>query len=117
MHNPQPTAQPTYLLTFDDYARQARATAIYPKEIGVMYCALGLVGEGGELCNKIKKHYRDGKPFKEMGLDKELGDVLWYAANLAYELGYPLAAIAQENLDKLASRQQRGTLGGSGDNR
>jgi NTP pyrophosphatase (non-canonical NTP hydrolase) len=48
---------------------------------------------------------------------KELGDVLWYVAQLASELGLELEDIARENLEKLSSRQRRGVLSGSGDER
>ena len=58
-----------------------------------------------------------GRRFDDKDLAKELGDVLWYVANLAQFLGYDLSEIAQMNLDKLADRQNRGVLGGSGDDR
>lgn len=78
---------------------------------------MGLVGEAGELANKLKKHLRDGIPlsFVKQGMAAELGDVLWYVANLATELGYDLNDIANFNVEKLKSRQERGTLSGSGD--
>ena len=85
------------------------------------YPALGLGGEVGEVLNKVKKIMRDhdGKitdEYREI-LKKELGDVLWYVAALASELGLKLEEVARLNLEKLASRKERGTLGGDGDNR
>ena len=47
----------------------------------------------------------------------ELGDVLWYLANAASDIGYSLEEIGQMNLDKLQDRSQRNKLRGSGDNR
>jgi len=108
-------------LTFDDYQKQAKKTAIYPSSAGVMYPALGLTGEAGEVANKVKKVVRDGyknsPPDWREQVAHELGDVLWYCAALASDLGLSLGRIATENADKLSGRQERGTLGGSGDNR
>ena len=108
-------------LTFDDYQKEAKKTAIYPKSVGVMYPALGLTGEAGEVANKVKKIVRDGyanspADWREQ-VSHELGAVLWYCAALASALGLSLGRIAKENVNKLSGRQQRGTLGGSGDSR
>jgi NTP pyrophosphatase (non-canonical NTP hydrolase) len=108
-------------LSFAAYQTQARTTAIYPPETGLLYVALGLCGETGEVAEKIKKMLRDDGGHlgddRRTAIAAELGDVLWYAANLATELGLDLGAIAQGNLDKLASRQARNQLHGSGDRR
>lgn len=108
-------------MNIDDYQESARKTAIYDKRIGLVYCALGLTGESGEVADKVKKVLRDkeGKFTKEdlKEIAKELGDVLWYVSNLTHELGYTLSEVAQMNLDKLSSRDKRGVIGGSGDNR
>lgn len=106
----------------DEFQQKAEFTALYPdKGNNFVYPALGLAGESGEVCEKIKKVLRDkgGNMDNETreALLKELGDVLWYVARLASELGLSLDDIAQANLDKLASRHTRGVLGGSGDNR
>ena len=109
-------------MTFNEYQEKARSTAIYPR-LGnnLEYPTLGLCGEAGEVAEKIKKILRDddGKctPEKREALKKELGDVTWYCANLACELGLTFEEIAQFNVEKLASRQARGKLHGSGDNR
>mgnify|MGYP003149561134 FL=1 len=108
-------------LTFDEYQKEAKKTAIYPKSAGVMYPALGLTGEAGEVANKVKKIVRDGHanspPDWREQISHELGDVLWYCAALASDLGLSLGRIATENANKLSGRKQRGTLGGSGDSR
>ena len=106
----------------DRYQEEAWDTAIYPaKGDNLYYPALGLAGEAGEVCNKIKKIMRDqdGNPTTEQKheIAKELGDVLWYLATLATELDSHLGCIAGNNLKKLADRKERGTLKGSGDNR
>ena len=102
-------------MTFDEYQEFARLTAIYPEDVKVVYPTLGLCGEAGEVAEKIQKHMRDGRSLVGVGL--ELGDVLWYISALADDLGITLEEIAQANIDKLASRMERGKLGGSGDER
>ena len=82
---------------------------------------MGLAGEAGEICNKYKKIIRDkGGEVDVNDLDqlaKELGDVLWYVAQIASELGTDLETVARVNLMKLGDRKDRGVLGGSGDER
>jgi NTP pyrophosphatase (non-canonical NTP hydrolase) len=108
-------------MELDDYQRAARATAIYADAFRVIYPALGLASEAGEVAGKIKKVLRDrGGDFAaapEAALRDELGDVLWYVAVLASDLGLSLDQIARQNLDKLRSRQARGRLEGGGDRR
>lgn len=108
-------------MNFDDYQSLTKTTAIYP-DVGtgsnteLSYLALGLMGEAGEVAEKIKKKIRDGK-FDERETAKELGDVLWYAARLAAALNCDFSEVAKINIDKLFSRKERGVLQGSGDNR
>lgn len=108
-------------MKLNEYQDSAVSTAVFPKESGVTYCTLALNGEAGEIAEKVKKVIRDNgglwtdAKLKEVAL--ELGDVLWYVAALSKEIGYDLNEIAQMNLDKLASRQARGKLQGSGDDR
>jgi len=109
-------------MEFNEYQTKARSTAIYPAEFSVIYPTLGLAGESGEVCEKIKKWLRDegGKVISEErvnDLKKEIGDILWYVANLSYDLGFDLNEIAQQNIDKLFSRKERNVLNGDGDNR
>jgi NTP pyrophosphatase (non-canonical NTP hydrolase) len=104
-------------MTLNEYQELATATAIFPEENAIAYLTLGLNGEAGEVAEKIKKHFRDGRPIDRAELIKELGDVLWYTAVLANQLHISLSLLAESNLNKLASRKARGTLQGSGDNR
>jgi NTP pyrophosphatase (non-canonical NTP hydrolase) len=107
-------------MNFNEYQAEARKTAVYP-DFGnnLWYPALGLNGESGEVAEVVKKIYRDHQTTGEAKerLVKELGDVLWYLALLADELDVPLDDVAQANIRKLADRQNRGKLHGSGDNR
>jgi NTP pyrophosphatase (non-canonical NTP hydrolase) len=107
-----------------EYQRRSRRTAQYPREAAsawLAYPALGLAGEAGEVAEHAKKAIRDdgGQVSRERraAMAKELGDVLWYVAQLATELGLDLDEIAQINLEKLLSRQRRGVLSGDGDDR
>ena len=109
-------------MTFDDYQKQSRETAIYPTAgHPIVYPALGLAGEAGEVAEKVKKMLRDDAGTltdeRRAAMAKELGDVLWYLAQVASEAGLSLSQIAESNLGKLASRQARGKLQGSGDHR
>ena len=109
-------------MNFDEYQKQSRKTALYPEvNKNLWYPALGLSGEAGEVAEKIKKLYRDdgGEITDERRaiLEKELGDVLWYVAQIATELGLSLDKIAEANLEKLFSRLERGVIQGDGDER
>lgn len=110
-------------LTLSSYQYKALSTAIYPQEkgIGFLYCTLKLCGESGEIAQKVGKIIRDknGKFSEEdkSNLADEVGDVLWYVANLSHLLGVDLGVVAERNLTKLADRKARGVLGGSGDKR
>ncbi|MDD5568909.1 MAG: nucleoside triphosphate pyrophosphohydrolase family protein [Candidatus Pacebacteria bacterium] len=109
-------------MTFEEYQIEARKTAVYPdKDNNFIYPTLGLAGEAGEVAEKIKKVLRDSggvvSDEKKAEITKELGDVLWYVANLSKELNIPLEEVAQKNIEKLKSRQERNELHGSGDNR
>jgi NTP pyrophosphatase (non-canonical NTP hydrolase) len=111
--------------SFAEYQAAIADTAIYPDHgmgspAALAYVGLGL-GEAGEVQGKIKKILRDDDGIitdeKRLEIAKELGDLLWYVARTAEELGYELGGIAQKNVDKLQSRKERGVIGGSGDNR
>ncbi|HNP79242.1 MAG TPA: nucleoside triphosphate pyrophosphohydrolase family protein [Candidatus Pacearchaeota archaeon] len=109
-------------MTFKEYQEEARKTAVYPNlGSNFIYPTLGLVGEAGEVAEKIKKVIRDNNGLiteeKKQELAKELGDVLWYIANLSFELNLSMEDVALKNLEKLKSRQERNELHGSGDNR
>lgn len=109
-------------MDFSDYQKRSRVTAQYPS-IGhpVIYPVLGLANEAGEVAGKVKKIFRDkggviGTAERE-ALMAELGDVLWYIAQVCTELDIPLEAVAEANLAKLLDRQQRGKIRGDGDSR
>jgi NTP pyrophosphatase (non-canonical NTP hydrolase) len=109
-------------MDFSEYQSLSRRTATYPRAgADLTYPALGLCGEAGEVAEKVKKTLRDDggvlSDERREALSRELGDVLWYLSQLATEAGLDLEEIAGENLDKLFSRQERGVLRGSGDDR
>ncbi|MDD3498018.1 MAG: nucleoside triphosphate pyrophosphohydrolase family protein [Candidatus Moranbacteria bacterium] len=109
-------------MDFKEYQEKSRKTALYPdKDNNFIYPTLGLSGEAGEVSEKIKKVIRDkeGKIDEETRemIKKELGDVLWYVAQLATELGLDMDEVAGSNIEKLYSRLERGKIGGSGDDR
>jgi NTP pyrophosphatase (non-canonical NTP hydrolase) len=111
---------PSYDLTLNQYAERAMATAVYTDIVPdrLSYACLGLVEEAGEVAGKRKKQLRDGdKGPSRADMIKELGDVLWYAAAVARELDVSLEDVAQANLSKLASRAEKGTIHGQGDDR
>ncbi|MDP2631319.1 MAG: nucleoside triphosphate pyrophosphohydrolase family protein [Candidatus Uhrbacteria bacterium] len=109
-------------MNFEEYQKKSRKTALYPN-LGnnFPYVVMGLCGEAGEVADKLKKTIRDDggevTDEKRAEVTKELGDVLWYVAQLATELNLSLDEIAELNIEKLYSRLQRGTIGGSGDDR
>lgn len=106
-------------MTLDEYQQTALSTAIYPHDHQTSYLALALCGEAGELADKVKKVIRDknGQFYQPdiHAIANELGDVMWYAANLAHVLGYKLSDIARLNNEKINGRLERGTLHGEGD--
>ena len=110
-------------MTLEEYQNFTKSLTVYPKEgsQGLYYTCLGLCGEAGEVANKIKKVMRDNHGFvsveKREELKKELGDIAWYLSQLAAELNLSLDEVFEENVKKLTSRKERGTLQGDGDNR
>ncbi|HEX7394254.1 MAG TPA: nucleoside triphosphate pyrophosphohydrolase family protein [Anaerolineaceae bacterium] len=103
-------------MDFSTYQNGARKTAVYPEAAKVIYPALGLSGEAGEVANQVKKILRDnaGELTEERRakIIDELGDVLWYAAALASDIGISLDDVAAANLEKLAKRAVDGSLKG-----
>ena len=112
-------------ITFDDYMRQTRKTALYPDAgkgttLALAYAGLGL-GEAGEIQNQLKKIIRDDghevTDKRRSALKKELGDLCWYVARIADELDLSLEDVVLANLHKLQDRAERGAIKGSGDDR
>lgn len=112
--------------SFDEYQDKTAHTALYPgagtgNVEALAYTALGLAGEAGEIANKVKKVLRDDSGVlskdKATEISKELGDVLWYLARVADEIGTRLGGVAEGNIAKLYDRKARGVIQGSGDNR
>ena len=99
------------------YQKAALKTAIYPEAYKILYPALGLAGEAGEVADKVKKLIRDSKTDSNHAIALELGDVMWYIASLANDLGYSMQDIAEMNVNKLQKRSRENKLQGSGDDR
>jgi NTP pyrophosphatase (non-canonical NTP hydrolase) len=108
-------------MLLNEYQEKALTTANYPESMRVIYPVLGLCGESGEVAEKVKKVIRDnnGDMDEKFNLEmkKELGDVLWYLSTVCSDLGFSLEEVARINIEKLESRQARGVIHGSGDNR
>lgn len=109
-------------LTLKQYQQQAKTTYAIEEthsQRSIAYTSLGLAGEAGEIANKVKKILRGDYAADDIrdDLSKELGDVLWYVAMVAEAFDLSLEDIADANLQKLASRQERGVIQGSGDDR
>jgi len=107
-------------MTLDEYQQKAMTTA-FDKDNELFHRVLGLVGEAGEIAEKIKKlvrdHNTDLDKLDKDDIAKELGDTLWYIATLADFLGFSLEEIGQKNVKKLADRKERKVIHGAGDNR
>jgi len=108
-------------MNFETYQQATHQTAIYPPDVAALYTTLGLIGEAGEIANKVKKAIRDDggqmSAERRAAVLDELGDVLWYAAELCTALDADLGEVAAANIAKLADRQARGALHGEGDKR
>ena len=109
-------------MDFKTYQKKARVTAQYPNlGSNYIYPTLGLVGETGEVAEKVKKVIRDKKGIfddnSKDAIKKEIGDVLWYVSNLCTEFNFSLDDVALTNLNKLKKRASEGRISGSGDNR
>jgi NTP pyrophosphatase (non-canonical NTP hydrolase) len=110
-------------MDFEEYQKQALTTVITSADEfkDTLHWVLGINGEAGEVAEKVKKIIRDKNGVisdeDKRELAKELGDVLWYLAVFAYQLGFSFEEVAKMNLEKLSSRKERDMLKGSGDNR
>jgi NTP pyrophosphatase (non-canonical NTP hydrolase) len=104
------------MMSLTQYQSAAAQTAMYKHTHKILYPALGLAGEAGEVANKVKKMLRDNNLDKN-AIASEIGDVLWYAAMLSKDLNIELHDVAMKNLEKLYDRKERGTIQGDGDER
>lgn len=114
-------------MNMNEYQVEAKKTAGFPvaslngQSVSWVYPALGLAGEAGEVAEKLKKVFRNKDGVMDIdditAITKELGDVLWYVATLADEIGVTLEEVAMTNVLKLRSRQERGVIKRSGDER
>lgn len=110
------------ITSLDDYQKQSRKTwSLIRTEHAIAYPTLGLANEAGEVAGKVKKIFRDHDgeitPGDREALKHELGDVLWYLAQICTELDLTLSEVASANLEKLYSRLERGQIRGDGDSR
>lgn len=127
-------------MNLNEYQEKAMKTCM-PTCDNLLYMLTNLVGEVGEFAGKIAKHVRKGDLYvyhashrddngdvlhsqailitdeEKDALAKEAGDIAWQLAGLCHVMGWSLEDVCQQNLDKLASRQQRGVIDGSGDER
>lgn len=101
----------------DEYQHLTRMFAVYPEENEFAYLTLGLAAEAGEVADKAAKFFRGDKGLDAKEFSKELGDCMWFIAQLCNRFGWQLEDVMQENIDKLTDRAQRNVLMGSGDSR
>jgi NTP pyrophosphatase (non-canonical NTP hydrolase) len=104
----------------DTFQVGTKTTMAYPGDVGLPYLTMGLAGEAGEVANKVKKILRDGRqePNKAEvnAIIDEIGDVLWYCAQLSGFLGVPLSQVMRRNQEKLLARKALGLLTQRGTN-
>jgi NTP pyrophosphatase (non-canonical NTP hydrolase) len=108
-------------ISFAEYSVRASRTAQYPGDKAIEYLGLGLASEAGEVAGHVKKAVRDDSGVitleRKAAMVAELGDCLWYLAELSRSLGVTLNYVAMKNLEKLESRRDRGVIKGEGDER
>jgi len=100
-----------------EYSYWVEGKIITEGETRLVENTLGLVGESGEVAEKIKKYLRDNTKVSQKEIIKELGDVVFYATALANYFYSNLPEVMEANMDKLNDRSNRGVIKGSGDNR
>lgn len=103
--------------TIKEYIEFVKSMKIYPEKHAIIYPALGISGEAGEVAEKVKKWLRGDKELNKEEVVKELGDIMWYITSLADDLGYSLQDVVDLNVLKLKDRTKRGVKKGDGDNR
>ena len=101
-------------MNFNEYQKESRKTWIFDYNNDFMRSILGLVGESGEIAEKVKKLLRGDGKIKKVGMAKELGDVMYYIARIADYYKLTLEEIAKLNIKKLKSRKHRNKIKGNG---
>lgn len=92
-----------------EYQRLAQRTNIASDAFGKIHNgALGLCGESGEVIDLLKKHIFQGHELDKERMIEEVGDCLWYIAELATGLGVSLDEVAHRNIEKLKRRYPDG---------
>lgn len=89
------------LKEYQEFCKKAWSSTVQNNQL---YFAVGLAGEVGEVCEEVKKAYRDDRDFDKEKLTNELGDVLWYLTNIASKAGITLEEVMQQNIKKLTKR-------------
>lgn len=102
---------------FSSYEAFVKDMKVYPEQHAIIYPALGLAGESGEVAEKCKKWLRGDKELDKEALIFELGDIQWYIVSMALDLGYTLEDVINFNVKKLTSRKERNVIHGDGDAR
>lgn len=105
----------------NEYQQIAVKNKMYGYGTPIVFPALGLCGEAGEVSENVKKMLRDDEgeltPSRLARIKAELGDVLWYIAAMAHDMGVSLSDIAKGNVDKITDRRSRNVVHGEGDTR
>jgi NTP pyrophosphatase (non-canonical NTP hydrolase) len=102
---------------FNEYGDFVKGMKVYPEKHAIVYPALGLSGEAGEVAEKVKKWLRGDRDLDKYELLKEASDVMWYIASLADDLGYTLQDVVDANVEKLSKRKENNLIKGDGDRR
>ena len=104
-------------MNIKEYQEFVKSMKVYPEKHAIVYPALGMVGESGEVAEKVKKWLRGDRELDKEALLSEVGDVLWYITSFADDLGFSLQEVLDFNVTKLSSRKERNVVKGDGDNR
>lgn len=105
-------------LTFKEYSDFTHTTAIYDRDKAVEYCTLGLTSEAGEVAGVVKRLFRgDHKELQKERIMSEVGDVMWYCAQLLSSIDSSMEEAARYNIKKLSERKDKGTIKGEGEKR
>lgn len=105
----------SFMMRADEYQEEASRTLIAKPdaeysgdELMLVWNALGLAGEAGEVADSVKKMVFHQHGINRDELIKELGDVLWYVAALCSKLDVPMSVVMTLNIEKLKKRYPEG---------